>query len=205
MDLNPVASSGAPPVVVTLTGTPVARRLADLLGAPLHARAGRAEGDASFDDAPEHLRAAGRLRVANKQASLDELGRLSDPPLTKDAIAGRIRRLLAMADRRAEELGYRRVWYDEHHNMSAIASSATSVLIAHVAAHTSTIRLGSGGVVRDPALRLLALVGVAAAARDLGLVLRGAVASPLPSCSPSSASSVAPGPASSSSDRGGAG
>ena len=57
------------------------------------------------DDAPEHLRAAGRLRVANKQASLDELGRLSDPPLTKDAIAGRIRRLLAMADRRAEELG----------------------------------------------------------------------------------------------------
>ena len=57
------------------------------------------------EDAPEHLRAAGRLRVANKQASLDELGRLSDPPLTKDAIAGRIRRLLAMADRRAEELG----------------------------------------------------------------------------------------------------
>ena len=57
------------------------------------------------DDAPEHLRAAGRLRVANKQASLDELGRLSDPPLTKDAIAGRIRRLLAMADKRAEELG----------------------------------------------------------------------------------------------------
>lgn len=57
------------------------------------------------DEAPEHLRAAGKLRVANKQASLDELGRLSDPPLTKDAIAGRIRRLLAMADRRAEELG----------------------------------------------------------------------------------------------------
>lgn len=51
------------------------------------------------------MRAAGRLRVANKQASLDELGRLSEPPLTKDAIAGRIRRLLAMADRRAEELG----------------------------------------------------------------------------------------------------
>lgn len=48
--------------------------------------------------------------------------------------------------RRAEALGYRRVWYAEHHNMSSIASSATSVLIAHVAAHTSTIRLGSGGV-----------------------------------------------------------
>ena len=47
---------------------------------------------------------------------------------------------------RAEALRFRRVWYAEHHNMSSIASSATSVLIAHIAAHTSTIRLGSGGV-----------------------------------------------------------
>ncbi len=47
---------------------------------------------------------------------------------------------------RAEEAGYRRVWYAEHHNMPSIASSATSVLIAHVAAHTRTIRLGAGGV-----------------------------------------------------------
>jgi luciferase family oxidoreductase group 1 len=47
---------------------------------------------------------------------------------------------------RAEALGYRRVWYAEHHNMAAIASSATSVLIAHVAAHTRTIRLGAGGI-----------------------------------------------------------
>jgi len=47
---------------------------------------------------------------------------------------------------RAEELGYDRVWYAEHHNIPAIASSATSVLIAHVGAHTSTIRLGAGGV-----------------------------------------------------------
>jgi luciferase family oxidoreductase group 1 len=46
----------------------------------------------------------------------------------------------------AEENGYRRVWYAEHHNMARIASSATSVLIAHVGAHTSTIRLGAGGV-----------------------------------------------------------
>jgi DNA-binding protein WhiA len=57
------------------------------------------------DDAPEHLCDAGRLRIANRQASLEELGQLADPPMTKDAIAGRIRRLLAMADRRAEELG----------------------------------------------------------------------------------------------------
>lgn len=46
----------------------------------------------------------------------------------------------------AERNGYRRVWYAEHHNMASIASSATSVLIAHVASQTSTIRLGSGGV-----------------------------------------------------------
>ncbi|CUR57349.1 Putative Flavin-dependent oxidoreductase, F420-dependent methylene-tetrahydromethanopterin reductase [metagenome] len=46
----------------------------------------------------------------------------------------------------AERTGYRRVWYAEHHNMPRIASSATSVLIAHVAAHTESIRLGAGGV-----------------------------------------------------------
>ncbi|HXA34111.1 MAG TPA: LLM class flavin-dependent oxidoreductase [Acidimicrobiales bacterium] len=46
----------------------------------------------------------------------------------------------------AENWGYRRVWYAEHHNMSSIASSATSVIIAHVAAHTNTIRLGAGGI-----------------------------------------------------------
>jgi len=46
----------------------------------------------------------------------------------------------------AESCGYRRVWYAEHHNMPTIASSATSVLIAHIAAKTSTIRLGAGGI-----------------------------------------------------------
>ncbi len=46
----------------------------------------------------------------------------------------------------AEANGYSRVWYAEHHNMDAVASSATAVLIAHVAAKTETIRLGSGGV-----------------------------------------------------------
>src|ERR1700760_4897532 len=46
----------------------------------------------------------------------------------------------------AESLGYERVWYAEHHNMPGIASSATSVLIAHIGAHTETIRLGAGGV-----------------------------------------------------------
>ncbi|MFL6113459.1 MAG: LLM class flavin-dependent oxidoreductase [Catenulispora sp.] len=48
--------------------------------------------------------------------------------------------------RAAERSGYERVWYAEHHNMQAIASAATSVVIAHVAAHTERIRLGAGGV-----------------------------------------------------------
>jgi DNA-binding protein WhiA len=57
------------------------------------------------DDMPDHLRYAGELRLRYRDASLDELGHHSDPPMTKDAVAGRIRRLLAMADKRAEELG----------------------------------------------------------------------------------------------------
>ncbi len=57
------------------------------------------------EDVPEHLQLAGRLRLEHKQASLEELGQLHEPVLTKDAIAGRIRRLLAMADKRARDLG----------------------------------------------------------------------------------------------------
>ncbi|WP_187774192.1 DNA-binding protein WhiA [Lolliginicoccus suaedae] len=57
------------------------------------------------EEAPEHLAAAGRLRIEHRQSSLEELGQLADPPLTKDAVAGRIRRLLSMADRRAREMG----------------------------------------------------------------------------------------------------
>jgi cell division protein WhiA len=57
------------------------------------------------ETAPHHLTGAGRLRLDHRQASLEELGALADPPLTKDAIAGRIRRLLALADKRARDLG----------------------------------------------------------------------------------------------------
>lgn len=48
--------------------------------------------------------------------------------------------------RHAERLGFRRFWLAEHHNMPGIASAATSVVIAHVAAGTSTIRVGAGGI-----------------------------------------------------------
>ncbi|MGV9773310.1 LLM class flavin-dependent oxidoreductase [Streptosporangium sp. NPDC003464] len=48
--------------------------------------------------------------------------------------------------RRAEKLGYHRIWVAEHHGMPSVASSSPAVLIAHLAAATTTIRLGSGGV-----------------------------------------------------------
>ncbi|MEY2815854.1 MAG: DNA-binding protein WhiA [Micrococcales bacterium] len=57
------------------------------------------------DNIPEHLKMAGDLRLQHRDASLDDLGRLASPPLTKDAIAGRIRRLLALADKVAAEQG----------------------------------------------------------------------------------------------------
>lgn len=66
-----------------------------------------------------------------------------------DEDTGEVRAALAHTvelARAAEAGGYRRVWYAEHHNMPAIASSATAVLIAHVAAHTESIRVGAGGV-----------------------------------------------------------
>jgi DNA-binding protein WhiA len=57
------------------------------------------------DEVPDHLLMAGRLRLEHRNASLEELGQAHEPPLTKDAIAGRIRRLLATADKAAEERG----------------------------------------------------------------------------------------------------
>lgn len=57
------------------------------------------------DEIPEHLKYAGELRLAHREASLDDLGARAEPALTKDAIAGRIRRLLAMADKEANTRG----------------------------------------------------------------------------------------------------
>src|SRR6202012_2799803 len=91
-----------------------ANRLANFDDANLRrsARAAVAAGARGFggveilgDEAPEHLLSAGRLRLEHANASLEELGALADPPLTKDAIAGRIRRLLALADKRTRDLG----------------------------------------------------------------------------------------------------
>ena len=73
--------------------------------------------------------------------SLLDLAIVGRDESVRDALDGSV----ALA-RRAERLGFTRVWYAEHHNMASIASSATAVLIAHVAAHTERIRLGAGGV-----------------------------------------------------------
>jgi len=54
---------------------------------------------------PDHLQYAGELRLRFRDASLDELGHHAEPPMTKDAVAGRIRRLLAMADKVASDRG----------------------------------------------------------------------------------------------------
>ncbi|WP_373688845.1 LLM class flavin-dependent oxidoreductase [Verrucosispora sioxanthis] len=67
-------------------------------------------------------------------------------PVAAGASAGEALRHTTELARRADELGYHRFWVAEHHNMPAIASSAPAVLIAHLAAHTTDIRLGSGGV-----------------------------------------------------------
>jgi len=67
-------------------------------------------------------------------------------PVAAGTNAGQALRQTTELAVRTEELGYRRFWVAEHHNMPAIASSAPAVLIAHLAGATATIRVGSGGV-----------------------------------------------------------
>lgn len=67
------------------------------------------------------------------------------PVCVDDTPAGALRNTLDLA-RHVERFGYRRYWMAEHHNMTGIASAATSVVIGYVAGGTSTIRVGSGGV-----------------------------------------------------------
>jgi luciferase family oxidoreductase group 1 len=72
-------------------------------------------------------------------------GRELSPIVAGSSAAEALRNTLDLA-RHAERLGYRRFWLAEHHGMPGIASAATSVVIAHVAAGTSTIRVGAGGI-----------------------------------------------------------
>lgn len=75
------------------------------------------------------------------QISLLDLARVREGSGIREALDGT--RDLA---RHAERLGYRRFWVAEHHNMEGVASAATSLVIAHIAAGTSTIRVGAGGI-----------------------------------------------------------
>jgi len=73
--------------------------------------------------------------------SVLELATVTEGGNPGTAIAGTVK-----VAKHAESLGYQRIWMAEHHNMKHIASSATSVLIGHVAGKTNTIRVGSGGI-----------------------------------------------------------
>jgi luciferase family oxidoreductase group 1 len=61
------------------------------------------------------------------------------------SVADAFKRSVTLAQH-AEQLGYKRYWFAEHHNIASVASAATAVLIGHVAGETSSIRVGSGGI-----------------------------------------------------------
>ena len=67
-------------------------------------------------------------------------------PITQGSTAAAALQQSLELARHAERLGYRRFWVAEHHNMPGIASAATSIVIAHLAAGTSTLRVGAGGI-----------------------------------------------------------
>lgn len=77
---------------------------------------------------------------------MTKLSVLDLAPIVEGSTAGEALANSLDLARHAEKLGYNRFWLAEHHNMPGIASAATAVVIAHVAAGTSTIRVGSGGI-----------------------------------------------------------
>lgn len=80
------------------------------------------------------------------QLSSTALSVLDLAPIRQGGSAAETFRDSVSLAQRAEQLGYTRYWLAEHHNIAGIASAATSVLIGHVAGQTSTIRVGSGGI-----------------------------------------------------------
>lgn len=77
---------------------------------------------------------------------MTKLSVLDLAPITEGSDAGQSFRNSVEIAQLAEKLGYERYWLAEHHNIPGIASAATAVLLAHIGAHTRTIRIGSGGV-----------------------------------------------------------
>ncbi|MGG5254137.1 LLM class flavin-dependent oxidoreductase [Neobacillus sp. SM06] len=84
--------------------------------------------------------------MVQKQLSDTRFSVLDLAPIIKDGTPAIALRNTADLARHVEKWGYHRYWLAEHHSMPGIASSATAVAIGHVAANTSTIRVGSGGV-----------------------------------------------------------
>ena len=87
------------------------------------------------------LGAFGKLRKVSVPLSVLDLAPIGSGQTAAEALAGSTR-----VARRADELGYRRYWVAEHHNIPSVASTSPEVLLAHLGAHTERIRLGSGGV-----------------------------------------------------------
>ncbi|MFS4460826.1 LLM class flavin-dependent oxidoreductase [Bdellovibrio sp. HCB2-146] len=80
-------------------------------------------------------------KLSDVSLSVLDLAPIADGKPISDAF----KNMLALS-KHVEALGYQRYWLAEHHNLDGIASAATSVLIGQVAAHTSKIRVGSGGI-----------------------------------------------------------
>ena len=81
------------------------------------------------------------MEPALAEISILELGRVREGFTRADAL-NEARRLA----QHAEGLGYKRFWVAEHHNMAAVTTAATSLVISHIAAGTKTIRVGAGGI-----------------------------------------------------------
>jgi luciferase family oxidoreductase group 1 len=93
---------------------------------------------ATFSSAPD-----GALAGIQMSYSLSILDK---SPIADGANAHDALRFTVRLAQRAEELGYKRYWIAEHHGAPGLASSAPEIIVAHVLAHTSRIRVGSGGV-----------------------------------------------------------
>jgi luciferase family oxidoreductase group 1 len=84
--------------------------------------------------------------MANKHIKNIPFSVLDLAPITEGNNAGTTFKNSLRLAQRTEEMGYKRYWLAEHHNMESVASSATSVLIGYIASGTSKIRVGSGGI-----------------------------------------------------------
>ena len=86
------------------------------------------------------------MAVPGQDSGMVPFSILDLSPITEGSDAAQSFRNSLDLARHGEKLGYRRYWLAEHHGMPGIASAATAVLMAHIGAGTSTIRIGAGGV-----------------------------------------------------------